>query len=268
MAETQSNYTFISVEKSGSLLSITMRRPERRNALNAALVVELTDAFSKAGHDEEVRVIRLLGEGEAFSAGADLDYLQSLQTNTFEENLADSAQLAALFKEIYDSPKVTIAELHGHAIAGGCGLATVTDFTFAVPEAMLGYTEVKIGFIPAIVSVYLIKKIPAHAAKRLLLTGELITAEEAQRLGLLTKVIDRTLIEGHVEDFARKLAKETSPNSIASTKALLREVDGLSIEEGVAKAVEANASARASADCKRGIAAFLAKEKITWSSEE
>jgi len=259
-------YSTISFDKTGPIASITIRRPERRNALNPTLVQELTQAFKAASADEDIRVVRLLGDGEAFSAGADLEYLQSLQTNSYEENLADSRQLANLFHEIYSCPKITIAELHGHAIAGGCGLATVTDFTFAVPEALLGYTEVKIGFIPAIVSVYLSKKVPENIAKRLLLTGELISAEEAQKLGLVTKVVDRTLIENHVEEFALKLAKETSPNSIAATKSLLHQIDGLTISEGVGKAVEANATARASEDCKRGIAAFLAKEKIVWST--
>jgi methylglutaconyl-CoA hydratase len=131
---------------------ITMNRPEKRNALSHELVMELTHAFDTAENDLSVKVIVLKAQGDAFCAGADLAYLQQLQNYSFEQNLEDSRQLKNLFLKIYQLKKVVIAQVQGHALAGGCGLATVCDFTFAVPEAKLGYTEVKIGFIPALVS--------------------------------------------------------------------------------------------------------------------
>ncbi len=136
------------------ICTISLNRPEKRNAFNAQLINELKDAFSRAEVDDAIKVIVLTGEGQAFSAGADLSYLQLLQNNSYEDNLADSTQLMQLFKQIYTLSKPVIARIEGHAIAGGCGLATVCDFAFAVPEAQFGYTEVKIGFIPAIVMVF------------------------------------------------------------------------------------------------------------------
>jgi len=138
---------------------ISLNRPEKRNALSYEMVTELKQAFNNAEEDESCKVIILQAEGKVFCAGADLAYLQQLQNNTYEENLEDSTHLMELFKQIYTSSKIVIAKVHGHAIAGGCGLATVCDFSFTVPEAKFGYTEVKIGFIPAIVKVFLLRKI-------------------------------------------------------------------------------------------------------------
>ena len=159
--------------------TITLNRPEKRNALNPILVDSLITAFNKAATDKSVKVVILKANGDVFSAGADLAYLQQLQINSFEENLADSNHLKNLFTTIYRLPKIVIAQVEGHAIAGGCGLATVCDIIFAVPEANFGYTEVKLGFVPAIVACFLIRKTNETLAKRILFTGELFTAVEA-----------------------------------------------------------------------------------------
>jgi methylglutaconyl-CoA hydratase len=159
--------------------SITLNRPEKRNALSPELVTELKNAFNKAEQDAAVKVVVLKANGESFCAGADLGYLQQLQNFSFEENLADSNHLKEFFLKIYTLNKVVIAQVQGHALAGGCGLAAVCDFTFAVPEAKFGYTEVRIGFIPALVSVFLIRKLGEQKARHLLLTGEIIKAEAA-----------------------------------------------------------------------------------------
>lgn len=151
---------------SNRIATISLNRPDKRNAFNPELVTALTEALLNASDDESVKVIILKAEGTTFSAGADLAYLQQLQNNTHEENVADSENLKNLFTTIYYLPKVVIAQVEGHAIAGGCGLATVCDITFAVPEANFGYTEVKLGFVPAIVSCFLLRKTGETIAKK------------------------------------------------------------------------------------------------------
>lgn len=243
---------------------ITLHRPEKRNALNATMVVELTNAFQEAKTDDTVKVIILKGEGKAFSAGADLGYLQQLQNNSYEENLADSQQLMGLFQAIYNHPKIVIAQVEGHAIAGGCGLATVCDFVFAVPEAMLGYSEVRIGFVPAIVSLFLLRKVGEAKAKQLLLTGHRITAVEAEKIGLVNFLESPVAINEKVQVFADKLIRQCADEALALTKSLIANVQHLSINDALSYAAEVNAKARATDNCKKGIAAFLNKEEINW----
>ena len=151
---------FILQEKKGRIGIIIINRPDKRNALNSTVISELNEAFTSFEADNDVKVIILRARGSVFSAGADLQYLQELQTNSFDENLADSNNIKELFLKIYNLKKVVIAEVQGHAIAGGCGLMTVCDYAFTVPEAKFGYTEVKIGFIPAIVLVLCLERYP------------------------------------------------------------------------------------------------------------
>lgn len=243
---------------------ITLNRPEKRNALSHELVTELKDAFHQAENDEQVKVVILKANGEAFCAGADLAYLQQLQNFTYEENLADSNHLKELFLKIYNLKKVVIAQVQGHALAGGCGLATVCDFVFAVPEAKFGYTEVKIGFIPAIVMVFLLRKIGEGKAKQILLTGDLVAAEEAMQLGLVNKVVAPTEIEKHVETFAQRLIDTNSQHAMMLTKNMIVQVQSMTIEEALTFASKMNATARESDDCRKGIDAFLSKQKISW----
>lgn len=170
----------------------------------------------------------------------------------------------ALYELIYAGPKVVISQVEGHAIAGGCGLATVSDFSFAVPAANFGYTEVRIGFIPAIVSVFLARKLGEGKARELLLTGDLISAEEAFRYGLINFVVNADEIETKVMGFARRLAENCSGSSLRMTKELLAEVQDLPYQAALALAADRNAQARATDDCQHGIASFLSKEKIKW----
>ncbi|MFT5970902.1 MAG: methylglutaconyl-CoA hydratase [Flavobacteriales bacterium] len=243
---------------------ITLNRPEKRNALNEQVVIELKAAFNEAASDDSCKVIVLKANGDAFCAGADLGYLQQLQKNSFEENLEDSRNLKDLFEQIQYLNKVVIAQVEGHAIAGGCGLATVCDFTFSVPEAKFGYTEVKIGFVPAIVSVFLVRKIGEAKAKDLLLTGRLIDALEAEQMSLIYKVVSKNEIEIAVNAFAEKLCLQTSAASLALTKKLIADIAPLSYKDAFELAAETNAKARETEDCKKGIAAFLNKVKLTW----
>lgn len=257
-------YQFITTQQQGRIAYLTLNRPEKRNALSGQLVFELKDALLRAEADTHTKVIVLNAQGTVFSAGADLDYLQQLQHNTYEENLTDSSALAELFNLIYKNKKVVIAQVEGHAIAGGCGLATVCDFTYAVPDASFGYTEVKIGFIPAIVSIFLMRKLGEVKAKELLLTGKLISAEEAAKIGLINEVVSADQIADKVFNLATQLCEQTSAQSLDMTKQLINAVQEMSIEDALRFTAEMNAKARASADCKKGIASFLSKEKIKW----
>ncbi|SMD16545.1 enoyl-CoA hydratase/isomerase family protein [Pedobacter nyackensis] len=246
------------------IATISINRPEKRNALNPELVAQLTAAFVKASEDEEVKVVVLKANGTTFSAGADLAYLQQLQQNTYEENLADSENLKRLFTTIYYLPKVVIAQVEGHAIAGGCGLATVCDITFAVPEAKFGYTEVKLGFVPAIVSCFLLRKTSETIAKKILLTGTLFSAQEALDYGLITFVTKAEDIALKVNNFALSLCNEASSNALMVTKQLIGQTTNPDLDKSLSEAVRINARVRESEDFRKGIAAFISKEKINW----
>lgn len=243
---------------------ITLNRPEKRNALSYEFVGELKQAFAQLKDDDNAKVIVLRAEGKAFCAGADLAYIQGLQNNTYEENLEDSNHLKELFYEIYTYPKVVIAEIQGHALAGGCGLVTVCDFSYTVPHAKFGYTEVKIGFIPAIVKVFLLRKIGEGKSKELLLSGKLYEAADAQKMGLVNEVVEVEKLSETVYEFAQQLIQNNSGQSMAFTKQMIAEVQEKGLEEGLQYAAEQNAKARASEDCKKGIAAFLNKEIPSW----
>ncbi len=243
---------------------ITLNRPDKRNALSPELISGLITAFEELKASEQVKVVILQAEGKAFCAGADLAYLQSLQGFTYEENLEDSRRLKSLFDLIYNFPKIVIASIQGHALAGGCGLVTVCDFAFSVPEALFGYTEVAIGFVPALVSVFLKDQIGGAKTQELLLSGELISSSKAAELGLITEVIGSDFLTQKVREFALKLIEKNSSFSMSETKNLLRELNRAEREKSLEYAAELNARARAHEDCKKGIAAFLQKTKPEW----
>ncbi|HRI27855.1 MAG TPA: enoyl-CoA hydratase-related protein [Chitinophagales bacterium] len=258
------NFTAIEYTVNNRVAYITLNRPEKRNAFSVELVADLKVAFSIASTDNDVKVIVLNAKGKAFSAGADLSALQQLQNNTYGDNLQDSTELAALFEMIYTLPKVVIAQVEGPAIAGGCGLATICDLIFATPDASFGYTEVKIGFIPAIVMIFLLRKIGETRAKELLLSGDLITAETAQKMGLINFIAQPDAIQQTVYEYAQKLCTQTSADSLRLTKQMIANVQNLTLTQALQYAAQMNATARTTDDCKRGIAAFLNKEKLVW----
>ncbi len=255
---------FVRYEEKNRIGYITLNRPDKRNALNHLFVAELKTVFKKAEEDASVKVIVLKAEGNAFCAGADLEYLQSLQQFSYEQNLEDSQHLMELFKLIYQLKKVVIAQVQGHALAGGCGLVSVCDFAFSVPGAHFGYTETRIGFVPAIVMVFLIRKIGEAKAKELLLSGNAITSTQALDFGIVNRIVEESKIEKTVDEFAQELCVTNSGHSMMLTKKMIAEVQSLSLEEALQYACEKNADARSSDDCKRGIASFLSKEKLSW----
>jgi len=241
-----------------------LNRPDKRNALSHDVVSELKEAFSMAAADEGVKVIVLKANGDVFCSGADLASLQALQGYSYEENLADSNHLKDLFLQIYTLPKVVIAQVQGHALAGGCGLATVCDFSVTVPEAKFGYTEVKIGFIPAIVMVFLLRKIGEMKTRQLLLTGDPVSADEAVNMGLISQIVPADILDTAVNHIARRMIETNSGEAMGTTKRMIAEVQSMKLDEALTFAARCNADARASDDCKKGINAFLNKQKLIW----
>ena len=255
---------YIQYEAQDRIGYITLNRPDKRNALNADVVTELKQAFEFAENDNAAKVIVLRAAGDVFCAGADLAYIQDLQGFGYTDNLEDSTHLMQLFHQIYTLKKVVIGQVQGHALAGGCGLAAICDLTFAVPEAKFGYTEVKIGFLPAIVSVFLLRKIGEARTKQLLLTGDVVSAQTALDMGLITFLAPKEELAANVRTYAQRLCRENSGQSMEVTKEMLARLPELALEEGLRYAAQRNAEARGSEDCRAGIAAFLSKEKIGW----
>lgn len=257
-------YQLIEYQVKGRLAYLTLNRPEKRNALNDLMTIELRDAFLAAQEHPEVKVIILRANGPTFCAGADLEYLQKLQAYSLDQNQADSASLAQLFLAIYRSPKVVIAQVEGHAVAGGCGLVTVCDFAFSIPDAKFGYTEVRIGFVPAIVMTFLLRKLGETRGKELMLGGDLIGADVAERYGLINTVVPASDIVAHVKEFAEKLCSSNSAASMQLTKKMIADIRDFPLENALKFAAKMNAHARMTEDCRRGIRAFVNKEPLTW----
>jgi methylglutaconyl-CoA hydratase len=258
-------YATLDTRLEAGVLTITMNRPDKRNALNPAMIDELTHALNTAADDPACGVTILTGAGSAFCAGLDLDHLASLSDKTPEDHRADSERVARLLRTLYDCPKPTIAAVNGPAIAGGMGLATICDFTLAVPEARFGYTEVKIGFIPAIVSAFLRHQIGDKRARDLLLTGRLIQADEALDLGLVTRLVPEQELMEEARSLAASLLRN-SPAALQATKRLMSEHASRHLDQEIESAIAANAEARTTEDFKEGIRAFLEKRTPDWPS--
>jgi len=250
----------------GAVCTITMQRPEKRNALNADLVSALQEALAAADR-EGIRAVVLTGAGSAFSAGADLSDLRAMRTASPLENEEDSRHLATLFRQIYRHPKPIIAKVNGHAIGGGCGLAAVCDFSVAAAGAKVGFTEVRIGFVPAIVMVFVRRKLGETAARDLLLRGRLLSAADAVDEGLFTAVVEEGQLDKRVEARAEELATETSGSAVTLTKRMMAQLPGMGLEESLEYAVQMNAFARGTDDCQAGIEAFLNDEAPPWSDD-
>ena len=244
-------------------LTIRLNRPEKRNALNDTLVKELKDIIRKVSGEENIRSVTITGEGSAFCSGADLEYLKQIREYGSEKNLNDSLNLAELFYDIYSCPKPTIALVNGPAIAGGCGLATVCDFVFADKNAKFGYPEVKIGFIAAMVSVFLLRQIGERKTRQLLLSGKIISASEAVEFGL----INRAGEWDEVIDEHRRLIHTLQNNSaqaIKATKSMIANFTYADVENELKRMASLNADFRKTDDFNEGISAFLEKRKPKW----
>jgi methylglutaconyl-CoA hydratase len=259
------SYTTISLEVDSHIAFLTLNRPDKRNAISYELIDDLLRALDEV-KNSSAQVLILTGAGKAFCSGMDLDNLKALTGRTPEQNLEDSKKMASLFRTLYDFPKPTIAAVNGAAVAGGTGLATLCDFTVAVPEAKFGYTEVKIGFVPAIVSTFLIRQVGEKIARDLLLTGRLITAEEALHIGLINEIVPAEKLLARARELASQLM-ENSPASLAFTKRLLSDHAREQLDAQIDAATRENAAIRKTADFREGIASFLEKRKPHWTGQ-
>jgi methylglutaconyl-CoA hydratase len=258
-------YATIQLGFDSGITTVTLNRPEKRNAISFQLVDELLAALGEV-ESSPSQVVILTGAGKAFCAGLDLDELKSLVGKTHEENMKDSERMAAMFRRLYDFPKPTIAAVNGAAIAGGTGLATMCDFTLAVPEAKFGYTEVRIGFVPAIVSSILVWQVGHKIARDLLLTGRLFDAAEARRYGLVNEIVSPDQLLPRARELAAQIM-ENSPSSVRATKKLINGFIASQLDQQIAAAVEDNARIRTTADFREGVASFLEKRKPRWSGK-
>lgn len=254
----------LQIEINDRIASLVLNRVEKKNALNYEFIKRIKDALDDLAANPEVKVLVIKSNSDVFCAGADLEYLIALKDNSFEDNLRDTKHIAELFDKVYNFPKLTIAQVEGHAIAGGCGIATAADFCYATPEAKFGYSEVKIGFIPALVSVYLVKKIGEAKARELLLTGKLVSGEEALKYSLVNGIVEKSEMNDYVTRFADHLVQTTSEVSIRETKKLLTQLHDKSWTEAIELATTANAKMRETADFKKGIQSFIDKTKLVW----
>ncbi|MEW5978816.1 MAG: enoyl-CoA hydratase-related protein [Acidobacteriota bacterium] len=242
---------------------IVLNRPDRRNALNAELILELQEAIAELDGQASVRAVLITGEGKAFCAGLDLEALQQIAQKNFEENRLDSLRYANLLKAIVLSAKPVIAVVNGPAVAGGCGIVTACDLALAADSAKLGYPETRIGFVPAIVSWFLLRAVGDRHARDLLLTGRLIGAAEAKEIGLVNEVVAPSQLLERARARAAEFC-ECSPDSLKVTKALLAEIGCRDLDEALERACQLNAESRATADCIEGVAAFLEKRTPRW----
>jgi len=257
------NYGTILVADNGLVRTITLNRPERRNAMTPEMQTELIAAMGDAVASG-CRVLVLAGAGQAFCSGLDLSALQAMHEKTAFEHRADAERIAKLFRTLYELPIPTIAAVQGAATAGGAGLGLVCDFTLATPAAKFGFTDVRIGFVPAMVSVFLALQIGDKRSRDLLLTGRLFDAEEARRLGLVNEVVPPEELAQRVQALADVLVAN-SPKSLEATKGLMAAQNRAWLDTATEAALEASAQARMTADFREGIAAFLGKRKPVWT---
>jgi methylglutaconyl-CoA hydratase len=259
------NYKTLEIALDSGVATITLNRPEKRNAISFELIDDLLQALEEVEKSGAL-VLILTGAGKAFCSGMDLENLKSLLGRTPQQNLHDSETMVRLFRSLYEFPKVTIAAVNGPAIAGGTGLALLCDFTLAVPEAKFGYTEVRIGFVPAIVSTFLLRQTGEKYARDLLLTGRIIGAEEAARMGLVNEIVAPESLMTRALELAN-LLMENSPSSLWATKKLLSDHARAELDVQIEAAIRENASVRSTADFREGVTSFLEKRKPVWSGK-
>jgi methylglutaconyl-CoA hydratase len=258
-------YNTLQLATEANIATLTLNRPEKRNAISFELIDELLAALKEIA-ESSAQVLIVTGAGKAFCSGMDLDNLKQLLGHTAEQNLQDSQTMGRLFRTLYDFPKPTIAAVNGAAIAGGTGLATLCDFTLAAPEAKFGYTEVRIGFVPAIVSTFLLRQVGEKVARDLLLTGRIFDASEAQRIGLVHEIVPTENLLTRARELAAQLLKN-SPTSMRLTKRLLSDSARAELDAQISAAVRENAAIRSTADFREGISSFLEKREPRWGGE-
>jgi methylglutaconyl-CoA hydratase len=244
--------------------TITLNRPEKRNALCPLLIEELTIALNEA-ETCDCGVVILTGAGPAFCAGLDMEHLATMTAHTPDENRQDSENMARVLRTLYDFSKPVIAAVNGPAIAGGMSLATIPDFTLAVPEAKFGYTEVKVGFVPAIAASFLLRQVGELRTRELLLSGRLLKAQEALQLGLVTQIVNAGELMATAVALAQCLLMN-SPQAMHEVKRLLAKHSSRRLDQELEDAIQVNARQRSAEDFKEGVQAFLERRRPEWPS--
>ena len=254
----------LNIINQGAIRTITLSRPDVRNAFNDEVIAELKNAFTEAGQAADVRCVVLAAEGPAFCAGADLNWMRRMADYTRDENLADAGQLAAMLRAIYECPKPTIARVQGDVFAGGVGLVAACDIAVSVDTATYCLSEVKLGLIPATISPYVIRAMGARASHRYFLTAERFSAAEAHRIGLVHEVVAADALDAKVAELTSALVS-ASPNAVRACKRLVQDVAEREIDDVlVAHTVAGIADIRSSAEGKEGVQSFLQKRKPNW----
>lgn len=250
-------------EDRGAVRLLTLNRPQVRNAMSLPLMRELRARLEEARADEHVRAVVLTGAGQAFCAGLDMEELRAMSGRSAEEHRADSEVFRSLLETLYLFPKPTVAAVNGHAVAGGAGLAAVCDLTLMSAGAKMGFTEAKIGFVAALVTVFMVRLVGEKHARDLLLTGRLVGADEAYRIGLVNEVAPPEGVLERALERAHELTR-SAPSSLSLTKAMIAAAPSLGVHEGMRYAADLNALARAGSELREGVAAFLEKRDAAW----
>jgi methylglutaconyl-CoA hydratase len=259
-------YTTLKLEIQDGIATIILARPEIRNAFNEIMIAEITDAFTEAGSMKDVRIIILRGEGKAFCAGADLNWMRDVSKYSFEQNYTESLRLSECFYTIYTSPKPSIAVVHGAAIGGANGLLAACDIAVCESDTVFSLSEVKIGLIPACISPYVIKRVGEFPARELMLTGRRFTGTEAEKLKLVNKSLPSEELEVYLEQ-TMQLLLSSGPEATARCKELIGTVaNNITLEEVKAYTANMIAQTRCSAEGQEGMAAFLEKRNPKWMS--
>jgi methylglutaconyl-CoA hydratase len=244
---------------------ITLNRPERRNALNDTMIKELSGAVTYLCRQDEIRTVIITGSGEVFCSGMDIGYIQESMAKAHEENVEDAKNLQKLLLSIQNAKKPVIAMVNGPAIGGGCGLAAACDFVFAVNnKSIFGVPEMRMGFVPAVILHFLIKKMGEGKTREFVLKGEIADPQTAKSYGLITEILPAERLSSYVFEFVEQLATSTSPSSITLTKELFMRIDEMNYRDSMDFASNLNAMVRKTEDFKKGMDAFLKKEKPQW----
>ncbi len=258
------SYTYLSIRREGPVEYLTLNRPEVRNAFNEQVIAELTDWADRTAAGAEVRAVVLAGAGKVFCAGADLTWMSKMVTYSHEENVRDALAMARMFSALDSLPVPLVGRIHGAALGGGSGLAAVCDIVVADDQCLFGFTEVKLGIMPAVISPYALAKIGRSAARELFLTGMRFSAARAKEVGLVHAVVPTGELDAVTDRYVKELLG-AGPEGIAATKTLIPRVWSRHAPEAMTLTAEAIAARRVSDEGQEGMKAFLEKRKATWN---
>jgi methylglutaconyl-CoA hydratase len=261
------NYTTLKYRKDGRIGRVSFCRPEIHNAFNGTVITEMSHLFRELAKDDDLRVVLLTGEGKSFCAGADLNWMREVVTQSFEQNLAESNALAELFYQIYAFKRPVVGRINGAAIGGGTGFVAVCDIAIAASSAKFSFSEVKIGVVPACIGPYVIRKMGEGKARELFITGERMSADRAFEVGLVNKVVDDDKLDAEVENLIQSILS-SGPEAVAMAKKLVSEVPLMSPSQFKPFTAEMIAKLRVSGEGQEGMDAFLNKRKPKWVTEK